>query len=201
MIYGCIITYNDMPLIQQTIESIVDKVDRIIVIDGRYTDFPGHADISTDGTIEYLKSIDKVFLMYYKGREVDKRNCYLMQLAEGDTVINLDADEVLIGELPPLTSEFGILDLHDGHSKHVQKRATRLFKYHKNIEYRFVHYTLYRGNILLNKLSSIVDVNTTFENVTSCHILHNWHMRDHARQYQKSIYYKALVRSESGFEK
>jgi len=197
----CIITYNDFPLIVDCIESIQNRVDRIVVIDGRYIDFPGveSVDYSLDGTLEYLKSIPKVELMFWKGDEISKRNFYLMQVNDGDIVLNLDADEVLIGDIPELKADWGIVSLQDGHGKHIQHRASRFFKYKDGIHYMNTHCTLYdKNDKIINKLQQVINPSVSFELVTTCHILHNWHLRSPERQYNKTLYYRKLVRNEAG---
>jgi hypothetical protein len=189
-----------MPLITDCINSIIGKVDKIVCVDGSYKDWPIESDFSTDGTLEYLESIDKVELIKLAGvDEVAKRNTYLLPLNDGDTVLNLDSDEVLIGELPELKTDFGILKLHDGHGQQVQPRATRFFKYREGMRYNLVHYTLYYKGIQLNNLKKVLSPDFSFEVMEGCHLLHNYHMRPHLRQHYKSLYYKKLVKNEAGF--
>jgi hypothetical protein len=198
MIVACIITYNDYPLIVSCVNSLIGKVDKIIAVDGKYKDFPGESFHSTDGTIEYLTG--KVDLIYAGNiPEVDKRNVYLSQLADGDICLNLDSDEYLIGSIPPLNSDFGIIDLADGHSKHVQKRATRFFRYREGMRYKNVHYTLYHNDKQLNNLKTVLSKDLSFENIKDFYIKHNWHLRSELRKHYKSLYYKKLVRNEQGF--
>jgi glycosyltransferase involved in cell wall biosynthesis len=199
MLIGCVITYNDMPLVRDCIESLYNKVDKIICVDGRYIDFPGSCDYSTDGTLEYLKNLSKVKVIIATASEVDKRNRYLEELLDGDIVLNLDADEVLVGDIPPLTSDFGIIELVDGHCKKVQVRATRFFKYRAGMRYRDVHYTLYYKNRMINSLKKVVNPDFSSEYVKGCHILHNWHLRGQLRLHNKSRYYKKLIQSERGY--
>ena len=202
MLIATIITYNDFPLIKDCVESVIDKVDKIIVIDGKYADFPDGSGFSTDGTIEYLESVDKVKLIMTSGlTEIEKRNLYLEPLTENDIVINLDSDEVLVGSLPKLTSDWGIIDLKDGHSKHIQRRASRFFKYRKGIKYQNTHCTLYYNGKIINKLHEVINKDFSFELIKGCYILHNWHNRNDRRKYDKSIYYRKLVKKESGFLK
>ena len=201
MLVATVITYNDMPLIKSTIESIKDKVDKIIAVDGRYRDFPDtNGDYSTDGTLEYLATINNVQLVFASGvDEVVKRNKYLEQVHDGDIVLNLDADEVLVGEVKNLDADFGIIDLHDGHSRHVQKRATRFFKYYEGMAYKNVHYTLYYNGRQVNNLKKVINGDFTYEDVKDFYLIHNWHLRSQTRQHSKSIYYKKLLRNEAGF--
>jgi len=201
MLIGCINCYNDMPLIVQCIESIYSQVDRIIVVDGSYIDFPGSGS-STDGTIEFLDSIEKVQLITTIGlSEIQKRNKYLEPLSDGDIVINLDSDEVLVGNIPTLDCDFAIIDLKDGHSKHIQRRATRFFKFRIGMHYENVHYTLYWNGKIINKLHQVINKDFTFEYIKDFYMIHNWHLRDELRKHNKSIYYKKLVKLEAGFVK
>jgi hypothetical protein len=200
MIVGCVITYNDYPLIKDCVESLLNKVDKLIIVDGRYRDFPGSGWDSTDGTLEYICSIDKADVISTLGyNELDKRNRYLEELSDGDIVLNLDSDEVLVGEIPKLEADFGIMRLHDGYSKHIQDRATRFFRYREGMRYENVHYTLYHKGKQVNNLKKVLNPDFTSERIESCHILHNWHLRQDLRKHNKSLYYKKLVSIESGY--
>jgi len=200
MLVGCVITYNDMPLIRDCIESLYGQVDRIIAVDGRYSDFPGDGWDSTDGTLEYLCSIDKADVISTMNfTELDKRNRYLEELEDGDIVLNLDSDEVLVGKIPKLGADFGIIELVDNHCGKVQTRATRFFKYRKGLRYENVHFTLYYKGEQVNSLKKIVNPDFSFEIIKGCHIEHNWHKRSELRRHYKGIYYKKLVKAESGY--
>lgn len=72
MLVATIVTYNDMPLIKDCIESVRNKVDRIVVVDGKYRDFPGEENFSTDGTLEYLSGLNIEILFSYGLDEVEK---------------------------------------------------------------------------------------------------------------------------------
>jgi len=205
MIIGCIITYNDWPLIKECVESVTGKVDKIIIVDGKFKDFPGDDDYSRGESLQYLLRLSKDdgFEIILAGglTEVEKRNIYLKDLKEGDTVLNLDADEVLIGNISKLESDFGIIDLKDGHSKHIQRRATRFFKFRTGMRYEHVHYTLYYNGQMINKLHQVINKDFTFEYIKDFHLVHNWHKREDLRKHNKSIYYKKLVKSEAGFKR
>ena len=202
MLVGTIITYNDWPLIKDCVESIIGKVDKIIAVDGAYDDFPCDINYSTDGTLEYLDNLDKVELIIAPGlAEVAKRNKYLEPLADNDIVLNIDADEVLIGDIPELKTDFGIIDWHDGHSKHIQRRVTKIFKYRSGMKYEHCHYTLYWNGIIVNKLHEVINKDFTSEYIKDFYMIHNWHLRDELRKHNKQIYYKKLIKLEAGFVK
>jgi hypothetical protein len=202
MLIGCINCYNDMPLIKDCVESLYDKVDKIICVDGSYDDFPDGSGSSIDGTIEYLNNLDKIDLILANyATEVEKRNLYLTKCIDGDIVINLDADEVLVGNIPTLISDFGIIDFKDGHSKHIQKRATRFFKFRTGMRYENVHYTLYYNGQIVNNLKEVISRNFTSEDIKDFYLIHNWHLRDDLRKHNKQIYYRKLNKKEAGFVK
>jgi len=198
MLIATIITYNDWPLIKSTIESIKDKVDKIIVIDGRYRDFPGKCNTSTDGTLEYLNTIDNARVICVAGfNELGKRNEYLKHVKDGDTIINIDSDEVFHGDMCELKSDFGIINLHD--KRHIQDRASRFFKFREGMEYRYVHFTLYYNDRQINTLYKVINPEFSFERISSFYFEHEWYKRDEVRRYNKELYYKKLRKAEAGF--
>ena len=205
MLVTTIITYNDWPLIKDCVDSITGKVDKIIIVDGKFWDFPGDDDYSTGDSLKYLLSLSKddEFEIILAGglTEVEKRNIYLKDLKEDDTVLNLDADEVLIGNISKLESDFGIIDLKDGHSKHIQRRATRFFKFRTGMRYENVHYTLYYNGQMINKLQQVISKDFTSQLIKDFYVLHNWHKREDLRKHNKSIYYKKLIKNEAGFKR
>jgi hypothetical protein len=166
MLTGCIISYDDYPLIKKCVESIIDQVDRLIIVDGRYRDFPGSSMTSTGDTKEYLNEINggKVQVIYAGNlTEVDKRNIYLEQVSDGDIILNLDADEVLVGNIKPLEKDFGIVEFYI--NKHRDVRASRFFKYREGMRYRLVHFTLYYNNKQVNKLKKVINNDFSFEHI------------------------------------
>jgi hypothetical protein len=190
-----------MPLVKDCVESLYGQVDKIIAVDGRYVDFPGDCDYSNDGTLEYLKSFGRLQVIIVSASEVEKRNAYLEPLEDGDIVLNLDSDEVLVGKIPKLISDFGIIELLDGHCNRVQQRATRFFRYREGVRYQNVHYTLYHKGRQINSLKKIVNPGFSYEQVKDFKLLHNWHKRPQLRQHYKSLYYKKLLQNERGFPK
>ncbi len=98
-----IITYNDIETIEECIKSIENKVDRIIVIDGKFKDFPGVDEISTDGTLTVLVNHPMIEIFMLSGMtEVAKRNYPFNFVEDGDLILSIDADEILEGEIPDL---------------------------------------------------------------------------------------------------
>lgn len=100
MITACVIFYNDQPLLEECLKSL--KNVNIVAIDGAFTDFPHDKPYSTDGSLEVAKKYADVVVEtdIPWATQVDKRNEYLKYVPDGDTVIVIDADEELWGNIP-----------------------------------------------------------------------------------------------------
>jgi len=195
---ACVVTYNDMPLIQDCIQSIYDKVDRIIAVDGKYIDFPGEAKLSDDGTIQYLEGLEKVEIINTVDLdEVAKRNCYLDELIDGDICLNIDTDEVLVGSIPELKSDIGIIMIGEQGDRRRHRRSIRFFKYRQGLHYWGKHTLILDGNGNLFAHLDKYGKNYTAEKITSFEFLHNNHKRDYNRVIDKGKYYKILMTREA----
>ena len=198
MLVATLVTYNDMPLIRDCIESIYDKVDRIIAVDGKYVDFPGTSNISTDGTLEYLSGLSKIETIIATNLdEVTKRNLYLSFLNEGDTLLNIDTDEVLNGNIPKLESDIGIIMIGEQGDRRRHRRSIRFFKYRHGLHYWGKHtLVLDKDDNLFAHLDKY-GKNYTAEKITCFEFLHNNHKRSYDRVINKSKYYKILMAKEA----
>ena len=192
-----IITYNDYPLIRDCIESVIDKVDKVIVIDGKFKDFPGQWQNSTDGTLEYLSKLDIDLILTYNSDEVDKRNGYLEQLEDGDICLNIDADEVLVGNIPNLTADIGIIMIGEAGDAKRHLRSIRFFRYRQGLRYFGKHkLMLDKDNNLFASLDR-VGGRYTSQKITEFEFLHNNHKRSIERKQDKEAYYKMLMKREA----
>lgn len=196
---GVVICYDDMPLIKKTIGSMEPLVDEIVAVDGRFSDFPGNKPYSTDGTLEYLESIDKVrIVMAPPLQEVEKRNLYLEGLNVGDWVLHLDADEEWRGPLiiPNHTADMGIVRLRRATPQHYMDRV-RLFRYVPGLHYEGKHYWLKdeegRTFCLLAKPGSGYKAVRLEDNL----IIHHGEERPIERVMAKRRYYKILSKREN----
>lgn len=92
--------YNEAETIQRSIDSIKGLVDKIIVCDGRYPDFPGPSPVSDDGTLDIIKKykdIDiKVIVCNTPTPQYLKRSLLLDYLEDGDWAFIMDGDEELV---------------------------------------------------------------------------------------------------------
>ena len=201
MLVATIVTYNDWPLIKDCIESIYNKVDRIIAIDGKYMDFPGISNISTDGTLEYLSGLSKIETVIATNLdEVAKRNLYLSFLNEGDTLLNIDTDEVLTGNIPKLESDIGIIMIGEQGDRKRHLRSIRFFKYRQGLHYWGKHTLILDKEDNLFGYEKRVGKNYTSEKIISFELLHNNHLRTRDRVLDKGKYYKILMAREAKIE-
>jgi glycosyltransferase involved in cell wall biosynthesis len=197
MIYGVVITYNDFPLIVKTVESLLPFCTEIIAVDGKYSDFPqlNGSDYSTDGTTEYLESIDNVRLIYAAGlQEVEKRNLYLVGNV-GDWYVHLDADEEWVGPLEIPDTDMGIVKLRRTVPQHYMDRI-RLFRHVEGISYRHKHYWLFDGEGRTFALLEKPGNNYLAARLDNNLIIHHGEERLPERVAAKRQYYRVLTRRE-----
>ena len=200
MITVCINCYNDIPTIKRCIQSVYNQVDRIIAVDGKYKDFPGGSWYSTDGTIEYLCSLDKVELLFGAGLfEADKRNIYMDALNEGDTVLVLDGDEFVAGTIGKLDKGIDIGLVTFGAPSYRKRLATRFFRYRKGLRHEGIHFILTIGGKWFNNRRRALSgfKGKKIGNFTIQHL--GW-KRDKKRKFQKKQYVKSARARESKYK-
>ncbi len=187
-----------MPLLKDCIESIQNKVDRIIAVDGRYKDFPSDSNYSRDGTIQYLKNFGRTEIIMASGYdEVEKRNKYLELLNDGDICLNIDSDEVLVGDIPELTADIGIIQIGEWGDRRRHRRSNRFFRYREGLHYWGTHKMILDGKGKLFANLDRVGKDYTSQKITEFEFLHNNHLRDHKRKQAKKKYYEILVKREA----
>lgn len=91
--------YEEAENLARCLRSIEDTVDRIVVADGAYADYPHDCAISTDGTRNVAHEKADVFITCQPHkpwlRERQKRNALLGAVPMGTWVLRIDADEEL----------------------------------------------------------------------------------------------------------
>lgn len=198
MLVAAYITYNDIETIQESVESIENKVDRIIAVDGKFKDFEGEQEISTDGTLSYLYEKDNIETHICTGLyEVSKRNWFLNFVEDGDLCLIMDADEILKGDIPELDTDIGLIDIFEYNDRRKHRRYNRFFRFREGVHFWGKHY------LMLDKDG---DVFTTLENeptkytckkIEGFHLIHKGKMRSSQRELDKKKYYKILQQREA----
>ena len=157
-IWACISVYNNEYYLRSTLVSIKYLCDGVIIVDGKYTTYPGTSHNSTDGTLEIIRSFryhwndffdEGIHFIPTPGlgwkTQVEKRNAYLEKVPVGDWVFVIDADEILLNrnwkdtvqELEPLYDQgralIKITNYSDRFRLFVKKEGMKYEGYHWNI--------------------------------------------------------------------
>lgn len=189
MIIACVNVYNEERMLPGCLDSVVDQVDRIVVVDGRYAHFPGQGAASTDATVAIAEAFGAEVIGPPPGgqpwpSQMAKRNAYLTGL-EGDWYLRIDADERLVGLLP-IESE-----LQTGVSYALRVRWSGepmqswlpcLFQHQGRMRYEGAHCALWSDDRLISRLSDAVKLMEVY-------LLHLTKFRETERMQVKRQYY------------
>ena len=124
-IYACYIVYNEADKIAISLNSIVPFIDKVIIVDGAFKDFPHENPQSTDGTKEVAEKVCGNKLIWVDCPNKDnkyipwisegaKRNEYLKYIPEGVWFYILDADTIWFGDIKSLSEKLKTNDTIDG---------------------------------------------------------------------------------------
>lgn len=98
-IVACLNIWNDLRCLQANIDSWYPHVDHVIAVDGAYGGMGCATCASTDGTLEFLRTLAKVELIEAPADgsfwvdQVFKRSQYFTRSRPGDLLWRIDADE------------------------------------------------------------------------------------------------------------
>ena len=194
---ACVIVFDEEGMIEGCLDSLAGKVDRAVVVDGAYADFPhehpdGH---STDRTVEIALEYGAEVIMPPAGGWPDecvKRTaCFRGSEEEGDYYLFLDADERLIGELPrDLTEPAYMIGLRRDAPHALPFPIPRVVRHQDSLEVGPGHW-VYRVN------GERVNDPLECQTLEGCHIVHLQSKRSEARTRLKQVYYARLWVRES----
>ena len=106
-VIACINVWLEAQMLPGCLASVGGKVDRTIVVDGRYKNFPGEGACSTDRTVEIARAFGAEVILPPNDEpwpdQPTKRSAYLVG-KEGDWYFRIDADARLVGDLPDVAS-------------------------------------------------------------------------------------------------
>ncbi len=185
---ACIIAYNEQELLPQCLDSIVGKVDKIVLVDGRIAAFPGIGASSTDNTIEIARSYGAQVITTDTPYpcEAAMRSQYLVG-DPGDWYLLIDADEKCMTALP------SVADLPDGvnaYAVHIrmigaptQVWRPRLFRHTGRMEYRQIHDALFSNGTLISRPEDVPQLRSVW-------FAHYQMIRSENRRNQKRLYYQ-----------
>lgn len=143
----CMIVKNEAATLSRCLQSVVDIVDEIIVVDTG----------STDTTIEIAESFQaKVYSYEWCNNFAAARN-YGLQYATSDWILVLDADEVLVPEIIPKLQgsmqqdnmlAVTLLRHEVGAQQSPYSLLSRLFRHHSHIQFARPYHELIDDSVL-----------------------------------------------------
>lgn len=196
-VYALYSVWNEAKTLPRAMDS-VERVmgDRTVVhvtVDGRYPDFPGDTDFSSDGTQDIASK--RGHCLAISDFECEKRTAgleFIDSLAtDGDWVLVLDADEELT-ELFGWPTRVGKFDFTRTAGVIVTYGRCRLFRWEPGLEFKHRHYDLYDRN---GELVSSLEDAPEYQ-VIGMGLHHNGsHSPDRVKD--KRAYYKLLRQRET----
>ncbi len=195
---ACIIAYNEEQLLPQCLDSIKDKVDKIVLVEGQIAAFPGVAVRSADRTIEIAESYGAEVITQGEtwADEATMRNQYLAG-KNGDWYLHIDADERLmtllpnIADFPAGVNAYGVNVKIIG-SNHSGSYRPRLFRHKGEMEYRKIHDALFSDGVLISQPDRVARLKSVW-------FAHYQMKRDASRRAQKQKYYTSGYAHESDY--
>lgn len=197
-------SFNDSTCISKTVDSIIDVVDKIYILDGAFTNFPSDQDNSDDGTREIIESFDSDKIVYRtcdkRYTEIQKRNL-LLEYANpniDDLIFVIDGDEYVEGNFKDgLTeaekSESNLFNIHHL-TIHVDTRefeknfVPKLFKYQSGMKYEGCHAIMYDD---MNRIYDMrLNASLQYPTLNQFEVIHLSFLRSRQRIINRKLYYK-----------
>lgn len=209
-ITGCVNAYQDAAFLEQSLQVLSRLVDRIIVVDGAYRDFPlyGPGPASVDGTLEVARrhraTIIEAGAQPWPD-EIAKRNAYLApeHYAQGDYVMVVDADEICEGEVDRdflAEQEDWLVELYlvgaAGGRDGCPYSIHRLYRWRPGIQYAGTHHAVHVGTRMIHPDRDLQRPRDVFPGLRLRHLSAQ---RDRERQARKAGYYQRLAKAEAAF--
>ena len=132
--------FNEGQYLEESLKSIRDYVDKIVIVDGAYRKFPHKFPFSTDGTLRIAKKYADIIIETSKAwrSEIFKRNQYLAG-EPGDIYFQIDGHEIWSGKLIPPFGNYRVkMKMTDGWHEFF-----RMFKHQPGLRYHRRHYELW----------------------------------------------------------
>jgi len=202
MLIACVIVFNEERMLPGCLESIYDRVDRMVVVDGAYRLFPHGVPWSTDATQHIAAAYGAEWVPCPTDEDgeprpwetqVEKRTAYLVG-EEGDWYFHIDADERLVGELPEMEGgQHYAFKVHtrDGRLTWVP----RLWQHRGTMRYEGAHNALWSDGRLINMPGAVqVDAD-------QCYLLHLAHLRSRQRLQDKAAFLPGRYERERAYRR
>jgi len=188
------------------LQSLEGQVGRIVVVDGRYQQFPGRGAASTDTTVAVARAFGAEVIrppgrMCYGGwhcrrawrSQMEKRSAYLVG-EEGDRYLRIDADERLVGSLDGLQAGVDYAMRVKWAGGPQQPWVACLFEQRGQMRYAGAHCALWREGEIISRRRECTQWDDAF-------LLHLKMERSAARQAAKKTYYAWQTPAERAFRR
>jgi len=101
-LFCALVSIFDQPYtLAHTLESLIGVIDKVLIMDGAYEDWPSKNDVSDEETLHVIERYKQWLNIEYDAAprlsEVEKKNRNLSKLEAGDIALLIDADEIAIG--------------------------------------------------------------------------------------------------------
>lgn len=185
---ACIIAYNEEKLLPGCLASVIGKVDRVVVVEGRIDAFPGHGFRSIDATVNIARKCGATVILPKRAwnNEAEMRSQFLVG-NEDDWYIVIDADERCmtplpdIDDLPDNIHAYSVLVKMIGDN--TGKYRPRLFRHQGHMEFREIHDALFSDGVLVSNPNKTQKLNSVW-------FAHDQMKRTTNRRSKKAEYYK-----------
>lgn len=183
--YACYICYNNERTIGRSLESILPHVEKVVIVDGAFKNYPHKVPWSTDRTKEVAEEIcgDKLIWVGCDKpwSQIMKRNQYLEYVPNDELFIIMDSDDVLDGD-PTAFNQInesylcvGVKCIKfypkwKGSFFHIPEEAwlnlewekaggvtCRIYRKQEDMEYRNHHSTVFVGRRTVSRYQHILD--------------------------------------------
>ena len=194
---ACIIAYNEEKMLPGCLDSLVGKVDRIVLVEGRIAAYPGEGVHSTDRTVEIAERYGCEIITQetpYENEAAMRQN-YLVG-KDGDWYVLIDTDERVMTPLPavsafPSDSIAYAVDSHIiGVKNHIWR--PRIFKHKGVMEFRAIHDALFSDGVLISRPQDTPKLYSVWFG-------HYQQLRNKERLAQKHEYYKTGYAHEAAY--
>lgn len=153
IVVACLNVWNDRPALEQTAPLWIADVDRVIAVDGAYAGVHVTHGASSDGTLDYLRSLcaawDTPLHIIECGDvfwhdQCMKRNAYLGAAREDELLFIVDADEFVDGaeclRVNARKYDVGWVRLHPREVYAREYDTPRVIRYHVGMHYTQRHH-------------------------------------------------------------
>jgi len=147
IVQACYCIYNEAEHIEKSLNSIVDFVDKVVVVDGPFLGYPSVSLQSDDGTLDILKQYKKVQVIHVprRMRQPEKRSLYFTE--DVDWYFIIDGDEIAVGDVAAGFEYVKSLEdkgaLVEVKLRTVPTLYMRFVKYQPGLHYHGVHHYIY----------------------------------------------------------